>query len=243
MRLSRLLLMTPDPGSIGTIERDLAQTGFTIEHSLCGSACMAAAIETSPDVILVDCRQDVALGLQLCRSLRATDATSATPVILLASPHEAAFRLEALEAGADEWLTSPLSSRESMLRIQGAVRRADHSAAQHLLTYADLELDLQKYRVRRRGKIVALTTVQFNLLRHLMNHPTVVFSRTQLLESVWPEAPLDEGAVTACMVRLRRALNAGGGPDLIRSVRGVGYSLDCDDPEKARASRDPASRQ
>ncbi|MBA2466920.1 MAG: winged helix-turn-helix domain-containing protein [Sphingomonas sp.] len=97
-----------------------------------------------------------------------------------------------------------------------------------MLRYADLELDLRGHKVRRAGSIIWLSTLQLRLLTFLMENPAVVFTRQELLEAVWGDTTLDEGAVTVGVVRLRRALSSTGRPNLIRQVRGFGYALDAD---------------
>jgi two-component system phosphate regulon response regulator PhoB len=94
--------------------------------------------------------------------------------------------------------------------------------------FADLLLDPQRLKVWRSGRRVPLTIFQFRLLHFLMTHPGRVFTRRELLHEVWSDTALDEGAVTACVVRLRRALSQAGEIDLVRSARGVGYALDND---------------
>ena len=93
--------------------------------------------------------------------------------------------------------------------------------------FADLTMDMRAYRVRRAGSMVHLGPTEFRLLYHFLLHPRQVFTREQLREAVWEdEAQVDLRTVDAHILRLRRALNGGGGPDLIRTVRSVGYSLD-----------------
>jgi two-component system phosphate regulon response regulator PhoB len=103
------------------------------------------------------------------------------------------------------------------------------------LRYADVEMDVGRYKVRRNGCSLNLSTMQFKLLRYLMENPTIVFSRQQLLADVWHMEGVEEGAVSASIARLRRALNAHGG-ELIKSVLGVGYALDCEAPARDKRS-------
>lgn len=98
-----------------------------------------------------------------------------------------------------------------------------------VLRYADVEFDIGRLKVRRNGRYIRLSTMQMRLLRYLLEHPEVVFSRKELLDAVWGGEKLTEGAVTACMMRVRSALDAAGGPTLIRSIAGVGYALDLDE--------------
>lgn len=115
-----------------------------------------------------------------------------------------------------------------------------------ILRYADVEFDIGRLKVWRNGRFIRLSTMQMRLLRHLLENPEVVFSRQQLIDAVWGGEKLTEGAVTACISRIRSALDAPGGPTLIRSISGVGYALDieADRPQSpARASRAPVASQ
>ena len=107
-----------------------------------------------------------------------------------------------------------------------------------VLRYADIELDLNRFKVRRNGKFVPLSAMQIRLLRHFLENPEIVFTRKELLQSVWQNDEIDDGAVTACVSRMRSALNAVGGPDLIRSVSRIGYALDAE-AGKPRAGKPP----
>lgn len=185
-----------------------------------------AALEGSFDLVLLDGRTDPQRGLQICRGLRAVDELRSTPIVMLTRSEDSSARLAALEAGADDCVSQSLGAREFMLRLQAAVRRNGMAEDGRQLNYADLELDLQRFKVRRNGATIYLPAMQFRLLRHFLEHPTVVFSRRQLLEQVWKDTSIDERSVNVAIVRLRRAINSRGGPNLIRSVPGMGYALD-----------------
>lgn len=233
MDRARLLLIGPEPAGNATF-KSLEALGYDVRQCPKGVAAFADFSQFRPDLLLLDCRTEFGAGMQLCRTLRAVPETSCVPVVVLAGGEQ--YRVEALEAGADDCLTQPVSSRESVLRIRAFSRRAEFAAAPRVLEYEGIELDQDKYKVRRHGVRVSVSSMQFRLLRFLMENPTVVFSRHQLLESVWQNTRLDEGAVTACMARLRRALNAAGGTELIRNVPGSGYSLDASPGDERRAS-------
>jgi DNA-binding winged helix-turn-helix (wHTH) protein len=99
---------------------------------------------------------------------------------------------------------------------------------ENVLRYADVEFDTTRFKVRRDGRFVPLSTMQTRLLRHFLENPEVVFSRKDLLKAVWGNERVTDGAVTACVMRIRLGLNAAGGPELIRCIPGVGYALDAD---------------
>jgi two-component system phosphate regulon response regulator PhoB len=110
------------------------------------------------------------------------------------------------------------------------MRRVRPALAGEQLVYADLEMDVTRHRVRRDGRAVSLGPTEFRLLKHFLEHPARVFSREQLLDSVWSHDPdIDARTVDVHVRRLRQALNDGGRADLIRTVRSAGYSLDSED--------------
>lgn len=201
---------------------------FELTQSAYSAQSVRAALEGAFDLILLDCRSEPSRGIQLCRGLRAVDELSATRILVLTLPSSSGVRVAALEAGADDCVSDAPDSREFGLRLQAAARRIGGSAEERRLSYADVELDLDRFRVKRNGECIYLPHVQFRLLRHFLEYPTIVFSRRQLLEQVWNDTSLDERSVNVAIVRLRRAINSRGGPNLIRSVPGLGYALDVD---------------
>lgn len=220
------LLLVSDNSAGNSLEQTLHCLGFDVRRCESGPVAMESALRSPPNLILLDGRSHPLNSIQLCKSLRSIEETSKLPAVVLAGPASSQERLAMLEAGADDCWTEPVDSREFLLRLKGFARRFEAPPSTRVLRYADIELDVDRYKVRRGGVSVELHAMQLKLLRHLMEHPTIVFSRRQLLEQVWHNPSLDEGAVSACVVRLRRALNGSGGPDLIKNVPGVGYALD-----------------
>ena len=224
-----VLVVTEDSGS-QALQHALEGAGAHVRTADYGSTAMFTALDSRPDLIFIDARSSAIDSIQLCRSFRSVEETSRLGVVVVAPAASANDSLAFLEAGADECWTDAVDSREFALRLKGILRRFESAQSLHLLRYADVELDLERYKVRRNGKLISVTPMQFRLLRHLMENPTVVFSRKQLLGDVWQGQHLDEGAVTACIVRLRRILNAAGGDNLIKNIPAAGYVLDCEVP-------------
>ena len=237
-----MLVVTRESDS-DSFREQLALLGAYVRTSGPGSAAVVKALDSVPDLILIDSRS-AADTIQLCRSFRSIEETSRLGIVIVAAGASPDQSLAFLEAGADECWADAVESREFALRLKGILRRFQGEPNQHMLRYADLELDLERYKVRRNGKLINVTPMQFRLLRHLMENPTVVFSRKQLLGDVWQGQQLDEGAVTACIVRLRRLLNAGGGINLIKNIPAAGYVLDCEVPaaEGPAAQTEPNSK-
>jgi two-component system phosphate regulon response regulator PhoB len=168
-------------------------------------------------------------GLEVCRRLRRKAATANVPIIMLTARGEESDRIRGLGTGADDYVTKPFSPRELVARVGAVLRRVRPALAGEQLSFGDIEMDVNAHRVRRGGEPVALGPTEFRLLRHFLEHPGRVFSRERLLDAVWAhDADIDLRTVDVHVRRLRKALNDGGRPDVIRTVRSAGYSLDSD---------------
>lgn len=227
MSLSLSLILVSDPTPARAFALAVEGLGYSVRSFMQAAPALETAIELRPDLILLDSPSEPLRWLQACRSFRAEAETRQVPMVVTCGPASSEDRQALLEAGADDCWTEPLDSRACLFRLQAFARRSETAGEGQVLRYADVEFDLRRFKVRRAGKLIDLTPMQMKLLKHFMQAPTVVFSRKELLESLWDNAGVDEGAVTACVLRLRRALNAVG-PNLIRLVPLAGYSLDGD---------------
>lgn len=224
---TRALLVSDVPSS-DSLRLSLARAPLDLHSSRSGAQAITVALQARPHVVLVDCRQDESKALQLCSTLRSVGEIASAFMIVITSDEREELRIQAFEAGADDCFAEPPTSRELWSRLDSIGRRIRKDSSTEVVRYADVELDLRRHKVRRAGRLIVLSSLQMRLLRYLMENPAVVFTREELLEAVWGDKSLDEGAVTVGVVRLRRALNSTGGPNLIRQVRGVGYALDSD---------------
>jgi two-component system phosphate regulon response regulator PhoB len=149
------------------------------------------------------------------------------PIMMLTARGEEEDRIRGLDTGADDFITKPFSPKELVARAKALLRRSSPNLIADKLAYADLEMDVGAHRVRRGGSPVVLGPTEYRLLRHFLQNPEKVFSRQQLLELVWPHnEDIELRTVDVHIRRLRRALEREGQPDLIRTVRSEGYSLD-----------------
>ena len=183
--------------------------------------------EQLPDLVVLDWMLPGLSGIELCRRIRARRETERLPVIMLTARGEEGDRIRGLATGADDYMVKPFSVPELLARVRALLRRAKPSHVATLLSAGDLELDRETHRVRRSGKELHLGPTEFKLLEFLMQSPGRVFSREQLLDSVWGhDVYIDERTVDVHVGRLRKALHQARKPDPIRTVRGAGYSFD-----------------
>ena len=166
-------------------------------------------------------------GFELCRRMRAREATRDLPVIMLTARGEESERVRGLSIGADDYVVKPFSVPELMARVRSLLRRARPERIAGRLQAGELMLDRTARRVRRGERDIHLGPTEFRLLEHLMEKPGRVFTRAQLLDSVWGDAAeIDERTVDVHVGRLRKAIVRGRERDPLRTVRGAGYAFD-----------------
>jgi two-component system phosphate regulon response regulator PhoB len=223
----RILVIEDEPALAEMLRYNLEKEGFDVATALDGEEGLAAVGETRPDLILLDWMLPHLSGLELCRQLRRGRETRSVPVIMLTARGEESDRVRALDVGADDYVTKPFSPGELMARIRAVLRRAHPVPAANILTYGGLVMDLGAHRVTRDGRAIHLGPTEFRLLRFLMEHPGRVYTREQLLDAVWGrDIYVEARTVDVHVRRLRKAINAPGQHDLIRTVRSAGYALD-----------------
>lgn len=222
------ILVVEDESALGLLlSYNLEAEGFIVDRAERGDEAEVKLAETIPDLVILDWMLPGVSGLEICRRLRAREVTRTLPVIILTARGEESERVRGLSIGADDYVVKPFSVPELMARVRALLRRARPDRVSGLLTAGDLELDRQNWRVHRSGRDVHLGPTEFRLLEHLMGKPGRVFSRAQLLDSVWGlSSEIDERTVDVHVGRLRKALSAMGEKDPIRTVRGAGYSFD-----------------
>jgi len=225
----RLLLVEDDRALADLLMWHFGRAGYDVVRTGDGDEALLLAEERTPDLVVLDWMIEGVSGIEVCRRLRRKASTAHVPIIMLTARGEESDRVRGLDTGADDYVTKPFSPRELMSRIAAVLRRVRPALAGDRLAYADIEMDLATHKVRRAGNAVQLGPTEFRLLRHLLEQPGRVFSRELLLDAVWShDSEIDSRTVDVHVRRLRKALNEGGRPDLIRTVRSAGYSLDCE---------------
>jgi len=223
-----VVLIVEDEAPLVTMLRyNLEREGFAVDEATNGEEALLRIAERRPDAVLLDWMLPHVSGLEICRQIRRAPSTRSLPVIMLTARGEESDRIRGLDSGADDYVVKPFSPNELIARVRAVIRRTQKEPEDGLLRYANLEMDLVAHRAYRAGKAVHLGPTEFRLLRHFLQNPRRVFSREQLLDRVWGhDAELELRTVDVHIRRLRRALNADGGSDLLRTVRSVGYALD-----------------
>lgn len=228
MSFKSLLLVGGAEPTINTLRWYFEREDFLVNSAGTGQEALALASHAIPDIVVIDAIDDMS-PIDLCVRLRRQPANATVPVIVLAPEEDDQARVRALNAGVDDCIATPFCPRELMARIGAVMRRARPDLAGAKLTFGDVEMDLAAHRVRRQGRIVRLGPVEYRLLRHFLENPGRVFARTQLVRLLWSgEAEIQLRTIDSHIRRLRNTLNKGGMPDLFRTVRAVGYSLELD---------------
>jgi len=223
-----LILIVEDEAALQKLlAYNLEAAGFEVAQAFDGEEALTLLAERTPDLVVVDWMIPQLSGLELLRRIRRRPEQAHVPVVMLTARTEEPDRLRGLELGADDYVTKPFSPAELIARIRAVLRRVRPALTDQVLEFQDLRLDLAAHRVFRGTREVHLSPTEFRLLRYFLENPGRVFSRAQLLDRVWGgDLDIELRTVDATIRRLRRALNAAGEPDLLRTVRAEGYALD-----------------
>ena len=221
------IMVVEDEEALGVLLRyNLEAEGYAVEVVARGDEAELRLRETVPDLLVLDWMLPAVSGIELCRRLRQRPETERLPVIMLTARGEETDRVRGLTTGADDYLVKPFSMPEFVARVRALLRRARPEVLSSVLKVDDLVLDRETHRAHRGAVELRLGPTEFRLLEFLMRHPGRVFSRGQLLDNVWGETIyIDERTVDVHVGRLRKAVNDGRQPDVIRTVRGAGYAM------------------
>jgi two-component system phosphate regulon response regulator PhoB len=227
MVAKRLLLVEDDRPIADLVEYHFVKEGFEVAITADGDEALLMVEEVKPDVMILDWMIHGTSGIEVCRRLRRKHDSASLPIIMLTARGDEDDRVRGLETGADDFVTKPFSPKELVARTNALLRRARPELGAAALTYADVKMDVVAHRVRRGGRPIALGPTEYRLLKHFLKNPEKVFSREQLLDAVWRHNEnIEVRTVDVHIRRLRQALALNSGPDLLRTVRAEGYSLD-----------------
>jgi two-component system, OmpR family, phosphate regulon response regulator PhoB len=228
MALAPRISVVEDEEALSVLLRyNLEAEGYHVDTILRGDEAEIALRERVPDLLILDWMLPGVSGIELCRRLRQRAETERLPIIMLTARGEESERVRGLSTGADDYVVKPFSTPELLARVRAMLRRVKPETIASVLKVGDIELDRESHRVQRAGREVRLGPTEFRLLEFLMRSPGRVFSRSQLLDGVWgQDIYVDDRTVDVHIGRLRKAVNPGRMRDMIRTVRGSGYSLE-----------------
>ena len=201
------------------LRRALESVGYEVDTAEDGGRALAAISGRTFDLVVLDVLMPGVDGLGVARRLRGRG--DPVPVLMLTARDAVTDRVAGLDAGADDYLVKPFAIDELLARVRALMRRASGEAGE-LLRFSDVELDPRTREVTRGGTAIELTTKEFDLLEFFMSEPRVVHDRYTILENVWGGEDVASNVLEVYVGYLRRKL---GEPQLIQTVRGVGYTL------------------
>ena len=225
MKTMPSVLIVEDESAIAElIAVNLRHNGFRPTWAVDGASAQRDIDSSLPDLILLDWMLPGESGLVLAKRWRSNPKTQGIPIIMLTARGDEADRVAGLDAGADDYIAKPFSTKELLARVRAVLRRRTPEQAGKVLTLGKLVLDPSTHRVSFEERPLKLGPTEFKLLYYLMGHAERVHSRAQLLDKVWGDhVYIEERTVDVHVKRLREAL-AEAGP-MVETVRGAGYRM------------------
>jgi len=221
-----VLIVEDEPAILQLVAVNLEHAGYRTLRAASAEEAARLLGDALPDVVLLDWMLPGQSGLQLARRLRSESRTRELPLIFLTARAGEIDKIAGLEAGADDYITKPFSTKELVARIRAVLRRRKPQHGDAPVENSGLRLDPAAHRVTGNGRVIALGPTEYRLLHYLMAHPNRVYSRAQLLDQIWGDHVfIEERTVDVHIRRLRQALAPTGHDALIETVRGSGYAL------------------
>ncbi|MDC3000847.1 phosphate regulon transcriptional regulator PhoB [Candidatus Pelagibacter sp.] len=222
----KIFIIEDEPSIIQLVQHNLEKNGFIVSSSLNGNDGLKELKKFQPDLLLLDWMLPDLSGIEICKNIRKDNSFKNLPVIMLTAKGEEEDKIKGLNSGVDDYLTKPFSFNELMARIKAVLRRSNPNTVSDNLKFDDLILDRIEKRVFRDGQEIKLGPTEFRLLDFFLTNPKRVYSRDQILESVWPNnVNVESRTIDVHIRRLRQSVNLKNKKELIRTVRSSGYSL------------------
>jgi len=224
---AHLLVVDDEPNIRDLLASSLRFAGFEVSIAGDGNGALKTVEKTSPDLVVLDVMLPGLDGVSVCEQIR--EESDDVPIIMMSARTDSVDVIAGLEAGADDYVTKPFSLEEVITRLRVILRRGqlhtETADEDSTLSYADITLNDDTHEVTKAGEIVELSPTEFNLLRYLMLNAEVVLSKAKILDNVWHyDFGGDGNVVESYISYLRRKIDTSD-PQLIHTVRGVGYVL------------------
>jgi DNA-binding response OmpR family regulator len=226
--MTRILVVEDEPAIALGLEDDLKMEGYEVEVVADGNIAVRRARETPFDLILLDVMLPGKDGFEVCRELR--HAGLRVPILMLTAKTQEAEKVMGLELGADDYVTKPFGTRELRARVKALLRRAggERETSLECFRFGNVELDFSRGELRKDGKPIELTPLEFKLLGVFVRSPGRILSRERLLSGTWgPETFASDRIVDNHIANLRRKIEPDpSNPRYLLNVRGLGYRFD-----------------
>ena len=222
----KIFIIEDETSIIQLVQHNLEKEGFVVSSSTNGNDGLKELKKFEPNLLLLDWMLPDLSGIDVCKSLRRDKNYKNLPIIMLTAKGEEEDKVKGLESGVDDYITKPFGFNELMARIKALLRRSDPKTVSDDLIFEDLKLDRTERRVFRDNNEIHLGPTEFRLLEFFLLNPKRVFSRDQILESVWPNnINVESRTIDVHIRRLRQSINLSGKKELVITVRSAGYSL------------------
>jgi two-component system phosphate regulon response regulator PhoB len=236
MSSDRILIVDDEAAIREMIAIALDLAGFQTLQAEDALAAHPVIVDERPSLILLDWMLPGLSGIELCRRLKRDEATREIPVIMLTARGEEDNKIQGLDAGADDYITKPFSTRELVSRIRAVLRRSSSLHAEQAIEAEGLKLDPVSHRITADEQPVDMGPTEYRLLAFFMSHPERAYSRSQMLDQVWGgNVYVEDRTIDVHIRRLRKALEPWGYDRFIQTVRGTGYRFST----KVSGTREP----
>ncbi len=219
-----LLIVEDDPAIREMLHRFLAGKNYQVKDAEDGEQALEILGESNPDLIVLDWMLPDLSGPQIIKKIRRNPVQKDIPVLMLTARAEEIDKVEGLDAGADDYMTKPVSLKELHARIRALIRRSQGLNEEHLINKGIISLDPENHVLKIDDKLVKIGETEFRLLHYLMRRPNRLHTRSQLLDQVWGQGIfIEERTVDVHVLRLRKILKPFGIDEIVETVRGAGY--------------------
>lgn len=222
---ARILIVEDEPSIADLLQRNFEHEGHVVELAKSATDVDERIRKLAADILVLEWLTHGPSTLDLCQSLRTQPDTRRLAIMILRGRGNECDCLEAFSAGADDFIFKPFSMAELVARVSALLRRAQPTHRKELQRVDDIEINREMRGVRRGAREVFLGPIGFRLFEMLMCAPGRVFSRDELRKCIWGNEVVDERTIDVHVGRIRRVMNVGKSADIIRTVRGSGYSL------------------
>ena len=213
----KIFIIEDETSIIQLVQHNLEKEGFVVSSSTNGNDGLKELKKFEPNLLLLDWMLPDLSGIDVCKSLRRDKNYKNLPIIMLTAKGEEEDKVKGLESGVDDYITKPFGFNELMARIKALLRRSDPKTVSDDLIFEDLKLDRTEKRVFRDNNEIHLGPTEFRLLEFFLLNPKRVFSRDQILESVWPNnINVESRTIDVHIRRLRQSINLSGKKELVR---------------------------